>query len=169
MTEELKNTIKEEILKLPKEMQQAINGLAWEKIAEEIGKKYSLSESEINHFQAETAIILLGIENPDIYTENIETETRKPKDVAEKIADEAFEKIFKPIKKSIEDAVKSNMANKEMTWQQSVDFILSGGDYSVLIERRQKTSANFNNNSDIDKNKVLGTKSMQDMKDKLVN
>ncbi len=165
MTEELKNTIKEEILKLPKEAQQAINNFAWEKITEDIGKKYLLSESEITNFQAETAIILVGAENINFYPENIANIIKKPKEIIDKMAQESFEKIINPIRKNIEDGIKNNIAQREMNWQQSINFILSGGDYLSLIN----DDNSLNNTESQKTDNILGTKSMQDMKDRLVN
>src|SRR3989344_2165392 len=99
MTEKLKQIIKEEVLKLPKEVQEAINSLDWRGIAEEIGKKYKLNESEINDFQVETLLILVGLEEAEFYVRNIENNVGTSKDEAEKISREAFERIFIPIDK----------------------------------------------------------------------
>ena len=74
MTEKLQKIIKEEIAKLPKENQEVINAFDWVKITEEIGKKYLLGESEIGDLQVETILVLVGLEEPDSYTRNIENE-----------------------------------------------------------------------------------------------
>ncbi len=165
MTEELKKTTEEEIARLPKEIGEAVNNSNWVKITEEIGKKYSFSEKEITNLQAETAIILVGAEDSDLFAENIENNVRTTKEKAEKISAEIFEKIFIPINGIIEGKIKNNMQGKEMNWQQSINFILSGGNYSVLLENpTHKVSTEPQKVSS-----VLGAKSMQDIKDKLVN
>ena len=62
MTDKLKKIIQDEVGVLPKETQGAINSLDWVSIAEEIGKKNLLNESEINDLQVETLLTLVGIE-----------------------------------------------------------------------------------------------------------
>ena len=133
ITEKSKNLIREEMLNLPKEVQDATNASGWEKVSEEIGKKYLLDENEINTFQLETASLLLGLVDEDSYPINIEDEIGISKEEAKKIAEEVFQKIFTPISNSIEEAVKNNLKNKNPNPAQTLDFILSGGDYSAFI------------------------------------
>src|SRR3990167_3531002 len=97
MTEKLKEIIKEEVMKLPKEMQEAMNALDWASITEEIGKKYLLNEDEINDLQAETLTVLIGLTDPDLYAIDIENEIGTTKEDAKKIVDEVSEKVFTPI------------------------------------------------------------------------
>jgi len=97
MTNKLQQTIKDELEKLPKENQKAISSVDWVKIAEEVGKKYLLTDTEINNLQVETLLILTGIEDFDSYARNIEREIGLSKEEAEKISQEVIEKIFDPI------------------------------------------------------------------------
>ena len=136
MTEQLKQIAKEEIIKLPKEMQETINAFDWVKITEEIGKKYLLTESEINDLQVETLLVLVGLENADYYAQNVENEIGTSKNEAIKIAEEANQKIFTPIANTIEENIKKNLKNKNPNWSQNVDFVMSGGDYSAFMEER---------------------------------
>lgn len=133
MTDKLKQTIKEEIGKLPKENQGVINNFGWEKISEEIGKKYLLSENEINDFQIETLLVLVRVEDINDYAKNIEDNVGTSKKEAEKIADEAFKKIFTPIGSELEENIKKSGIVENSTVEQSLNFILSGGDYSVFV------------------------------------
>jgi restriction endonuclease len=133
MTEKLKQTIKEEVEKLPKEIQEGINSIDWVKIAEEVGKKYLLSDSEINDFQVETLLVLVGLEDGDSYARNIENNVVTAKDEAVGMADEAFEKIFTPIKNIMEENIKKNLSIKNPKPEQTLNFILTGGDYSALV------------------------------------
>lgn len=133
MNEKSKNLIKEEMLNLPKEIQEAINTSGWEKISEEIGKKYLLDENEIETFQLETASFLLGLVDKDSYPINIEDEVGTSKEEARKISDEAFQKIFTPITNMLEENIKKNLKNKNPSPEQTLDFILSGGDYSAFV------------------------------------
>ncbi|OGI76080.1 hypothetical protein A3C67_01840 [Candidatus Nomurabacteria bacterium RIFCSPHIGHO2_02_FULL_42_19] len=136
MTDKLKKIIQDEVGVLPKETQGAINSLDWVSIAEEIGKKNLLNESEINDLQVETLLTLVGIEEMGSYTKNIENKVGTSKDEAEKLAGELVEKIFTPIANILTENIKNNIKNKNPNWQQSVNFILSGGDYTAFIERR---------------------------------
>ena len=133
MTEKLKQIIQEEVVKLPKEAQEVINSLSWENIAEEIGKKYLLTESEINDLQVETLLILVGLENGNYFGQNVENNVGATKDEAVKITEEIAQKIFTPINNALEENIKNNLKNKNPNWQQSLNFILSGGDYSAFM------------------------------------
>ena len=133
MTEKLKQTIEEEIAGLPKEGQEAIGAVPWVKIAEEIGKKNNLTEEEIEDFQLETLLMLIGAVDSEFYAINIENHVETTKDQAKNMADEAFQKIFTPIRNMIEENIKKNMRNKNPSAAQSLNFILSGGDYSAFI------------------------------------
>ncbi len=135
MTEKLQQIIKEEVTKLPREAQDAINAFDWANIAEEIGKKYLLEEGEINDLQVETLLVLTGLESGEYYAQNIEDEIGTSEKEAEKIAEEAFQKIFTPISEAIVENIKRSNKSKNPNWEQSLDFILSGGDYSVFLSQ----------------------------------
>ncbi len=137
MTEKLKQTIKEELEKLPKDIREAINSIDWAKITEEIGKKYLLDEEEINDLQAETLTVLIGLSDLDSYAEDIEDEIGTTKKDADSIAGEAFEKIFTPINDVMKENIKKNIRMKDPSWEQTLNFILSGGDYSVFMAPSQ--------------------------------
>ena len=139
MTEKLKQIIKEEIIKLPKDVQNAISISSWEQTTEEIGKRFLLSENEINDFQAETLIVLIGLEDSDFYAGNIENNIGTSKNEAEKIAEEVTQKIFNPIYDALAKKIKENLKNTKPNWKQNLDFTLSGGDYSIFMEKRDDT------------------------------
>ena len=136
MTEKLQKIIKEEIAKLPKENQEVINAFDWVKITEEIGKKYLLGESEIGDLQVETILVLVGLEEPDSYTRNIENEVGTSRNEATKIAEQIFQKIFIPINDVLVENIKKSEKMKDPKWDQNLDFILSGGNYSSFLEKR---------------------------------
>src|SRR6266496_3982488 len=97
MTEKLKQIAQEEIIKLPKEAQDVINAFDWAKVAEEIGSKFLINDVEVNNFEVETLLVLVGLEDLESYARNIENEVGTSKDEAIKLAEEAKEKIFAPI------------------------------------------------------------------------
>lgn len=136
MTEELKKTIKEGITKLPKEAQEVMNAFDWITISYEIGKKYLLDENEINILQNEIGLVLIENNDQNLLTLNIENNVGTSKNEAVKIAEEISEKIFKPMFEKMELIVKNKIKNTTPKWDQSVNFIISGGDYSSFIESR---------------------------------
>jgi len=136
MTEKLKQTIKEEVGKLQKENQEVINAFDWENIAEAIGKKYLLTESEINDLQIETLLVLIGLQDPNEYTQNVENNIGTSKNEAEKISAEVFQKIFTPINNILIEKIKKSDKVKNATPEQNLNFILSGGDYSAFLEQK---------------------------------
>ena len=138
MTEKLQQTIKEEVAKLPKDAQDAINAFDWIKVTEEIGKKYLLTDEETNNFQVETLLVLVGLTDPQFYPVSIENQVGTTKDDAQKMSDEATEKIFIPIANAIEENLKKNLKNNNLNPKQTINFILSGGDYSAFIEQGEK-------------------------------
>ncbi|HNW71385.1 MAG TPA: hypothetical protein PKZ36_01240 [Candidatus Paceibacterota bacterium] len=157
MTEKLKQTIKEQMVIMPKESQEVVNNFDWVKISEEIGKKYLLSEEEINILQAEIATVLVCAEDQDYLTQDIENEVGTSKTEAEKIASEVLEKIFKPLIENLSKKIKLELKDRPINWQQNLDFILSGGDYTAFIRKPIKEEDNvapqgntFSNYSDLD-------------------
>lgn len=157
MTEKLKKVIKRELEKLPRETQEAINIVDWVNIAEQIGERHLLDQSEINDLQVQTLLVLVGLRDADLFQANIENEVGTSKNEAEKISAEVFEKIFEPIVEKLEENIRKNMKDKNASWEQNTNFILSGGDYSVFIDNTEKTPArNAGGLADAGRDKLLG-------------
>jgi hypothetical protein len=135
MTEELKQTAKEEIEKLPVEIAKAITSFDWEKVAEEIGKKYYLFDENINALQAEILMVLAGIEDPAYFQIHIENNAILTKEESELITQEVTKEIFIPINEAIVQNIKEGEAMRRSTWDKNVDFILSGGNYGHFITK----------------------------------
>ena len=164
MTEKLKQTIKEEVSKLPKEAQSAINAFDWVSVTEELGKKYSLNESQLNDFQVQTLLVLIGVLDYESYEDAVVENASIEKNVVLEISDEVFAKIFLPIGDALEENIKKNTAGKETGALQNIDFILSGGDYSVFIKPQ------MNHNYDEENpDKILGSSNIVEVKNKLIN
>ncbi len=161
MTEKLQQAIKDEIAQLPKEMQEAIGAVDWVKIAEEIGTENGLGQEEIEDFQLETLLVLIGAVDPKFYAINIENQANQITEKAEKVASEALEKIFSPIAKTLEENVKKNLKNKRPNPEQTLNFIMSGGNYSAFVGART-------NNSSGAPSKPVNPPSLKEIKDKLV-
>lgn len=164
MPEKLQNFIKEKINALPKEAQEAINAFDWKKVTEEIGKKYLLSVDELSYFQIETLFVLVGITDREFYEINIENKVRTTKEDAEKIGIEVEEKIFEPIANVMEENIKKNISTIKPSVEQNLNFILSGGDYSVFIAPPQGGGAEVPRAE-----KLIGTSNILETKNKLIN
>jgi hypothetical protein len=152
MTESLKQKTKELLENKPKEIQTVVNSLGWEEICAEIARKYNLtSDAEINNLQLEVMLVLTGLEIANNLETNIETELETSKETAKNIKNEITEKIIKPIIDRLTNTVKEKIKTETTDWQQNLNFIISGGDYSVFL---QKTNANEKLNHEPDQEKT---------------
>jgi hypothetical protein len=133
MTEKLQQTIKEEVAQLPKEIQEAINAFDWVKICSDIGKENQLEEEEIEDFQLETLLVLVGATDVEFYAVNIENNVDTTRDKAASLASAAINKIFIPINNTIEESIKKNLKSKSPDLVQNLSFILSGGNYYAFL------------------------------------
>jgi hypothetical protein len=133
MTENLQATTKEEFAKLPRELQEAIDTVDWVNISEEIGKKYLLSEDELNNFQVETLLVLAGLEEGFLYSDNVAYNVGLSKEKTEQIVTEVNQKIFMPIYTTLTEKIKGSTKVKTGNAEQNLNFILSGGDYLSFL------------------------------------
>lgn len=135
MKEELKQITKDELVKLPKEIQEAINSLNWGNMSEEVGKKYQLDDIKINKLQTEILLVLVGAELLDNLKINLINNLEIDVDDAEKMNYELNIRIFTPIANTLEMLTKKKIKTWNPKWEQSVNFIISGGDYSVFLDK----------------------------------
>ena len=138
MTEELQKEINSQIATLPKEMGEVIGSYNWQNISEEIAKKYFFDEESINSIQDEISLVLVGLEYLEDLASNIEYNAGTTKNEAEKMTEEFIEKIFNPIAEKLNENIKKNLNMKSVHWQQNLDFVLSGGDYTAFVRRVEK-------------------------------
>jgi hypothetical protein len=136
MTDNLKNIIREEVAKLPQEQQEAIASVNWVAITEEIGRRYVFEEEALNDFQTETLLVLLGLELPQFFSINVENNVGVGKEDAQRIATEIQQRVFAPINTSMLDKVKKSERIKRSNLQQNINFIMSGGRFSELMDPR---------------------------------
>ncbi|MDQ3075746.1 MAG: hypothetical protein M3Q34_01310 [bacterium] len=142
MDEKLKEVIQEYVVKLPKEVQDVLNSFPWADIAIEIGDKIGLVDETLVDLQTETALVLLGLCSSNEYVRNVEDKVGTTKNEAEQVAKEAKERIFNPVAIRIKEAVKNGLENKNITWDQNIKFILSGGNYFFFIDPRGEDGDN---------------------------
>ncbi|MDD3662578.1 MAG: hypothetical protein PHT84_01795 [Candidatus Pacebacteria bacterium] len=102
LKERLEKIKREELIKLSQKSREAINSVDWENLSENIGKKYLIDE-EIESFQIEIILVLLGLEKPESLEKNIMEFIITSEKEAREIADEVFDKIFSPIANKLEN------------------------------------------------------------------
>lgn len=161
MTENLKQIIEEELMKLPKELQEAVRAFDWITVSSEIGKKYLLTEDQINAFQAETSLVLIGIEDEYSYTLNLKNNVGIEINTAEKITSEILERILEPIANIMQEGIKKNLNNLKPKLDEDLNFILSGGDYSAFMNKGEVENE--------DSTKTIGSSNILETKNKLIN
>jgi hypothetical protein len=138
MNTKLQNIIQEELTILPKEMRELINNFDWDKKIEEICKKYNFTEDKIFPLQIETSLVILGIVDPVFYYENIKNNVVLTDNESKEVEDEVNKKIFIPMYDILTENIKKSLKDKVINWQQNLNFILSGGDFTVFIRRQEK-------------------------------
>ncbi len=125
--------IEKEFAELPTEMREVLGSFDWIKTTTDLGKENGLSDEESDDLLLETFLTLIGAVDLKFYAINIENHVETTKDKAEKIAKEVFEKVFVPIKQLLDEKIKQELKNKKVTPLQTLNFILSGGDYSAFM------------------------------------
>ncbi len=91
----IKESIKDELTKLPSEYQQAISTSGWFRKCQKIGEKYYLSEAEIHNLKIEVALLILGLSDMDTFHEFLNTEIGGNQ--LENIEELIFDNILNPI------------------------------------------------------------------------
>lgn len=97
MTNELKNTIKEELSKLPQDAQDAINSIDWIKIIEKLCESITSNENVINSIETETFLVLLGMQKPESLRINLKIQSGLTEEESVVMSEEILEQIFIPI------------------------------------------------------------------------
>ncbi|MBP6865983.1 MAG: hypothetical protein KBC12_00355 [Candidatus Pacebacteria bacterium] len=140
MTDKLKETIEEEVVKMPREFQEAFTASNWIPVSEDIARKYKLYlDEEINKFQAEVFLVLSGVVQFELLSVNIENELGLSKEEAEKIEGEVLERVIFPFSSNLESKAEWKMDIKNSKWDQNLDFITSGGDYSAFLDIKKSS------------------------------
>lgn len=141
MTDKTKQTIKDEISKLPREAREVVESLDWVKLCEEIGSQNNLNEDEVEGLQVETLLVIIGATSIDGLGVNIENQVELTREKSEDLEKELKQKIFKPLKERLDDKVKANLNNKKPDFEQNINFVLSGGNYAAFVDQDTKGGA----------------------------
>jgi len=99
---ETKETIKEQFKKLPQDIKDAILAADLPEKFKTIANKHKLRVDQGSVLENETMFVMLGLEHPDDYTNNLKKEAGMSDEEAEKIAEEVSRTIFLPIRASLQ-------------------------------------------------------------------
>jgi hypothetical protein len=110
---ELEADLKERFDKLPKDVQQAILAVDYEKVLKEITQRYHLHIDQGAKLETETTLVMLGLVSPKEYSKSLIFEARIDPKAAEFIAGEVNEKIFRPIISSLHEVLMRQLGRSE--------------------------------------------------------
>jgi hypothetical protein len=96
--------------KLPKELQEAIFAEETANRIDEICKRYEIPEEKVPEIAKEVGNVLLGLLHPDEFQEVLEREIKIEREIAKRVAQEIYRFIFYPVKSSLEELYKIEIA-----------------------------------------------------------
>jgi hypothetical protein len=134
MTEQLQKIVTEELVKLPEEIQGAINSVDWAEISKRVGLMSLLTDVEVNKLQTEVFLILISFEPLNTFKMNLENHVGITESEADKINAELIEKVFNPVKAKLKENIEKSGRVKGATWKQNINFIVSGGNYAAFLD-----------------------------------
>ncbi len=172
MNSEIENIIKEQMKILPVEVIDVLASPAWTEKILNIGKKNGLNEEELGTLQLETSLVMLGLTHPDSYVEELKNHLKVSEIKTDNIVNEINRELSNGIREKLisifndslisKEEIKKNIQGKKTTFDQNLNFILSGGDYTVFLEDSENTT-------EPQTNKLIGTSNIIETKNKLLN
>lgn len=99
--------IKEQLQKLPTELQKALEAVPWKAAVKEISLTQKLSPEQASAVEQETMLILYGFDDPKNYVDNLVKEAKLDENTALTLAELVNEKILKPISAKADELSKN--------------------------------------------------------------
>jgi len=115
--------IKEGLRRLPKDIQQAIISVDFEKNLQLISKKHQLHVDQTGVLEIETLRIMLGAQHPKDYIRNVAKKLNINTDQAKKIAVDVNKEIFRPIRDSLKKIHEISAAGEEPGKEQTEEYV----------------------------------------------
>jgi hypothetical protein len=142
MDPEIEEIIKRQMKKLPIEVRKLFVNLELSNRVENIGKKNGLNPEQIETLQTEVTLVMLGLVLPDDFPNELENNLKIDVVKLDNIVNDVRQQLFRDVKEKLEEAygkIEDDLEGAEniyenANWQQNLNFILSGGDYSAFIE-----------------------------------
>lgn len=89
-------------------VQQAIKSAELEQHLREVSQRYRLHLNQWQVLENEVMMALLGVTSVDELAENIQQEVEIDGDLAQQIADDIFERVFRPIRSAMEQSLQQD-------------------------------------------------------------
>lgn len=109
MNPETNNVIQQQMEKLPPEVRTAITSPDLRKKLKEVGDRNKLHIDQLGILEDETVLVMMGLEDPNNFLDNLVKQVHIERSVAEKVEHEIGEQIFMPIR----EAMKKFMAAEQ--------------------------------------------------------
>lgn len=105
--ENIRELINERLAQLPPNVVAGINSVDWQGITSNIADKHNLEPEDKDAFEIETTLVVLGIEPPNNYPNNLSKKVGISDEMVIEIAKEVDSQIISPILGSIESSVEA--------------------------------------------------------------
>lgn len=146
---QLQDKIAEYYKKLTPNMQGVFERMEWMQAVQDIGFTYKLTQEQIAILATETTLALLGIIHPDEYRNVIIDNLKADADTQQKILNDIYEKVFKPIAPDLTEAYITNV--QDIIKEDSDDIPLPPPTTNkeipipVPVQKTEKTTAPISN------------------------
>ncbi len=105
ITPELKTLIDEMITQTPDYVRDSLQSFDWLTAIEEVGIKYRLAGGQLNSFVSETAMVVLGVEDPGLFRSNLINHVVINGEIVDFIVEDLGIRVFDPLQKALEEVV----------------------------------------------------------------
>jgi len=152
MDEETIKIIKEAFDNLPEVIQEEIFSPQYQEVLSTISREYTLDTEQTIALERETTLALMGAARLKDFEETLASEIKIEKAKIQEIVVKINEEIFSRFKTLLDIMNTEIEPNPEPNWQQNIDFVLSGGDYSSFFNKK----ADANRTEGQNKSKISG-------------
>jgi hypothetical protein len=95
------DAVAEQMKKLPPEVQQVLTSPDFEKKLMDLSLKNRLHIDQMARLKNETTLVMMGLEDPANFYDNLLKEVRLSPEVAEKVQDDVAKELFEPIREAM--------------------------------------------------------------------
>jgi hypothetical protein len=113
MDTQLEIQIKERFAQLPEDIKNAIQSNALEENLQHIGEMHRLHIDQMGILGDEVRLVMLGFADPNEFAATLTAQAQIPAEQAEKLASEIADRIFTPIRESMQKFMEEREADEE--------------------------------------------------------
>jgi hypothetical protein len=99
--DESKQIIKEQLKRIPENLRKCVSGSSWSDSVSRIAKQFNVPQDKTIDLENEVFFVLLCLEPPKDFVENIKKEIGLDENTARKIADSINGSVFSPVMRDI--------------------------------------------------------------------